>query len=40
MRRAVMIGVLLAACSEPPPVTYALPAQDAAGKAFLCPPPS
>lgn len=39
MRRLVFFGVLLvSACSGPPPVTYAPPAQDAAGKAFNPPP--
>ena len=39
MRRLVVLGMLLVgACSGPPPVTYAPPAQDAAGKAFNPPP--
>ena len=41
MRRGAVIGLisLVAACSGPPPVTYAPPAQDAAGKQFNPPPP-
>ena len=39
MRPMVVMGMLLvAACSGPPPVTYAPPGQDAAGKAFNPPP--
>ena len=39
MRPMVVMGLLLmAACSGPPPVTYAPPGQDAAGKAFTPPP--
>ena len=40
MRRLAVIGMLLvAACSGPPPVTYAPAEQNAAGKAFNPPPP-
>lgn len=39
MHRIVVMGMLLmAACSGPPPATYAPSAQDAAGKAFDPPP--
>lgn len=42
MRRGAVIGLItmVAACSGPPPVTYAPSAQDAAGKQFNPPPPS
>ena len=41
MRRGAVIALvsLVAACSGPPPVTYAPLAQDAAGKQFNPPPP-